>query len=78
MSDEREFEWSLRLHDGRYLRGLVGTSAENAARREGIDPSAIKRALPTAKILTPAEQAARAERFAALRKRKEESDGEED
>ncbi len=77
MSEVREFEYSLRMRDGRYLQECIGTSSEDAARRAGEDPAQVRRALPVRKVLTPAERDARAQRFEQLRKKaKGEADAE--
>ncbi len=67
--EPQEFEYSLRMRDGRYLRECIGTSVEDAARRAGEDPAQVRRALPVRKVLTAAEREARAARFETLRKK---------
>lgn len=79
MTAEREFEWSLRLRDGRYLQRCIGTSIEDAAKRAKVSIEQVRRALPTAIVLTAEEIAARKARFQTLRKHKEQggNDGED-
>ncbi len=74
---EREFEWSLRLCDGRYLRRCIGTSIEDAAQRAGVALGEVRRALPTALVLTAEERAARAAKVETLRKRRTHGDRED-
>lgn len=77
MIEPQEFEYSLRMRDGRYLRECIGTSVEDAARRAGEDPKQVNRAMPVHKVLTQAEHEVRAQRFEMLRKKaKGEADGE--
>ncbi len=72
MTEPQEFEYSLRMRDGRYLQECIGTSVEDAARRAGEDPAQVRRALPVRRVLTAAEREARATRFEMLRKKTKE------
>lgn len=69
MIEPREFEWSLRLCDGRYLRKCRGVEWQDAAKAAGIDPAEVRRALPTKAILTEAEKAIKTAKFAKLQKK---------
>ncbi len=79
MTEPQEFEYSLRMRDGRYLRECIGTSIEDAARRTGEDPAQVKRAMPVRKVFTAAEREVQAQRFEQLRKKaKGKTNGESD
>jgi len=65
MSKDREFLYTLRLYDGRYIESR-GTSWEEAARAAGIEAREVKRSLPVRAFPTEEESAVSRERVKRL------------
>lgn len=54
-ASEREFEYLLKLQDGRRVYA-IGTGWQEAARAAGVAVEAVKRAMPVRRIATEAER----------------------